>query len=385
MENSSSGSADSVVPSVARKKPSLGSHLLKIGLRCAPNWVRHQMRPYQAEYNLRRHGPLYCGLYVSFRCNLDCSWCVNPPLPDGLSLDDYEADVDSVSRLLDHPFFRTVAHINLTGGEPLVNRNIADIIRLIRRRGFLVGMVTNGLLLEHKLPELVGSGISDVRVSMYPHTVDRLAKVLPGLRGKLSVATSYIILHSDLHEHPDRIEKAIRMSRDSGAVGTRLNFYMPAGRHGEEELVYEDDPALADLRARLQDRFPDYPVYWRTAVQRTITSAQDKTCRQPWENFHVDARGNLGLCCRYCFPDPKNGNLFETPLAELMNQPALKGLRAGILASGAVVPKDCENCLYLGGGKAVRKVLDSPLPSLLKKKFFLRKAKVPPPSGGEPS
>ena len=82
---------------------------------------------------MRLHGPLYCGLYVTFRCNLSCPWCVNPPLPEGLGLDDFEADEASVSRLLDHPLFRTVAHINLTGGEPLFNRNIEGIIRLIRR------------------------------------------------------------------------------------------------------------------------------------------------------------------------------------------------------------------------------------------------------------
>jgi organic radical activating enzyme len=285
------------------KEPTLATRMVRLGLRCAPNWLRHQVLGYRPEYNLRRHGPLYCGIYVTFRCNLACSWCVNPPLPEGTCLDDYEADVESVARILDHPLMRTVAHINLTGGEPLTNKNIGGIIRLIRRRGFLVGMVTNGLLLENRVDELLDAGIADVRVSMYHNTVDRLATVLPKLRGKLSVATSYIILKTELHQRPEAIEKAVQMSMESGAVGTRLNFYMPAGQHGEEELVYEDDPALADLRARLKSRFPDYRIYWRSALQRTIASGKDKTCRQPWENFHVDARGNLGLCCRYCFPN----------------------------------------------------------------------------------
>ncbi|NCA83560.1 MAG: radical SAM protein [Opitutae bacterium] len=187
------------------KAHSMGASLLRVGLRCGPNWLRHHVLPYRAEYDIRRQGPMYVGLYVTFRCNLACSWCVNPPLPPGLGLDDYEADVESVSRLLDHPFFRTVAHLNLTGGEPLMNKNLGGIIRLIRRRGFLVGMVTNGLLLEGRLPELLDVGISDIRVSMYDNTVDRLATVLPRLRGRLHIATSYLVLKSVLRDHPETI------------------------------------------------------------------------------------------------------------------------------------------------------------------------------------
>ena len=349
--------------------PTIGVRLAKLGLRCGPNWLRHHVLGYKAEYDLRRHGPLYCGLYVTFRCNLACSWCVNPPLPKGLTLDDYEADEASVEKLLGHPLFRTVAHVNLTGGEPLTNKNLPGIARLIRRKGFLVGMVTNGLLLESRLEELAASGIADVRVSTYNNTLDRLAETLPRLRGKLHVATSYIIMNSELHGNPEAIEKAVRVGAESGAVGTRLNFYMPAGKHGTEELVYEDDPALADLKARLADRFPDYRIYWRPAVRRTIEGAADKTCRQPWENFHVDARGNLGLCCRHCFPLPENGNLFGQPPGELLNKPRLRGMRAGILDPGPTVPKDCENCLYLGGGNAARKVFASPLPTLIRRKL----------------
>ena len=75
------------------------------------------------------------------------------------------------------------------------------------------------------------------------------------------------------------------------------------------------------------------------------------------------------MCCRFCFPSPENGNLFEQPPGELLNTPRLKGMRAGILAPGPVVPKDCENCLYLSGEKAAKKVLASPLPTLIRRRL----------------
>lgn len=351
--------------------------LLRLVGSCGPNWLRHQLLPYRAAYELGRHAPMYCGLYVTFRCNLSCPWCVNPSLPAGLSLDDYEADVASVIRLLDHPLFRSVAHINLTGGEPLMNRHLPGIIRLIRQRGFLVGMVTNGLLLEEQLTELLDAGVADVRVSIYPNTVDRLAEILPRLCGKLPIATSYIILKSELDEQPDAIEKVVRISMESGAVGSRLNFYMPTTEHGSKDIVYEDDPALADLKVRLASRFPDYAVYWRPAVQRTIRGGKDKTCRQLWENFHVDARGNLGLCCRYCFPDKERaGNLFEQAVPELLNSKQLQRMRAALLDPGSAIPAECSQCLYLSSSKAAHKFVTSPLPSLIRRSSALHRRRA---------
>ena len=47
----------------------------------------------------------------------------------------------------------------------------------------------------------------------------------------------------------------------------------------------------------------------------------------------------------------------------------MQAWRAALLDAGAGVPKECVNCLYLNGGGAARKVLASPLPTLIRKKL----------------
>ena len=54
-----------------------------------------------------------------------------------------------------------------TGGEPLVRADITECGRAITERGFIWGMVTNGMLLtEEKLNELVRNGLRSIAISL---------------------------------------------------------------------------------------------------------------------------------------------------------------------------------------------------------------------------
>lgn len=340
-------------------------------MRAGPNWLRHLFLPYREEYNIRRHAPLYCGMYVTFRCNLTCPWCLVPRFPENRAMDDYEATPAAVERLLKHPLFAGVAHVNLTGGEPLLNNSLFDIVRLLRRRGYMTGIVTNGLLLEDRLQEVKDAAIDNIRISIYQNTVDKIATLLPRLRDDIMIATSYIILRTELHNNPEAIEDVVRISHDSECIATRINFYIPTGDCDGTEVVWEDDSALHDLKKRLADRFPKYKIFWRPATKRTVTGAAEKTCRQLWETFHVDALGNLGLCCKLCGTfDAKGGNLFSTEMDDLFNSEYLRGMRAKLISPGPDIPEDCADCLYLSSSRALSKALASPMPQMIGNSLF---------------
>jgi len=276
-----------------------------------------------------------------------------------------------VERLLGHPLFKNVAYINLTGGEPLLNNSLFDIVRLLRKRGYMTGIVTNGLRLEDRIEEVKDAAVDDIRISIYKNTVNEIATILPRLRDKIMIATSYIILRTELHENPVAIEDIVRLSHDSGCIATRMNFYIPMGECGPEEIVYEDDPVLHDLKRRLASMFPKYKIFWRPAATRRIRSATDKTCRQLWETFHVDALGDLGLCCKLCGTfDSQGGNLMSTKMDDLFNSKCLRGMRADLISPGPEIPKDCVDCLYLGSSTAISKAVASPIPRMIRNSLF---------------
>ena len=103
----------------------------------------------------------------TLRCNLNCRHCgsdcrVVAEQPD-MPLADCEKVLDDI-----------VAHVSpydimviTTGGEPLVRPDFVQCGRAIAKRGFIWGMVSNGMLLtEEKLNELVANGLRSLAISL---------------------------------------------------------------------------------------------------------------------------------------------------------------------------------------------------------------------------
>lgn len=86
--------------------------------------------------------PFSASFAVSNRCNIRCSYCNFPHMdPSELSL----SDIDIIFRRLAKA---GVKRLGLLGGEPLLRRDILDIIALAGDRGFMVSLNTNLLLYD---------------------------------------------------------------------------------------------------------------------------------------------------------------------------------------------------------------------------------------------
>lgn len=113
----------------------------------------------------------YLRISVTDRCNFRCSYCMpahlfgqNYPFipPDEL------LSFDEITRLAKVLIQLGVSKIRLTGGEPLVRKNIEHLItRLVAIDGIdEVTMTTNGLLLAKRAYDLKQAGLSRLNVSL---------------------------------------------------------------------------------------------------------------------------------------------------------------------------------------------------------------------------
>ncbi len=320
--------------------------LFTVSPACVLNYAVYKVRRPRPEIKLSRCGFVSASILVNRRCNLKCPWCVNGTLPPGLSLQDFDMDTERMKRLLSHPAIKRCLYIGLTGGEPLLNDHIADIIRLVRQYGHIAGLVTNGILLRDRIRELKQSGVNQVSVSVYHASISALCNILPESNRILPARTTAIIQRSELENTPGKIEDIIRLSCESGCRGTMLTFLFPQG--GErDEVVYDDNQAYRDFKRCMTEKYPKYPLYWPTPLVRT-PSQKDKKCRMPWFFLIVDAKGNVGLCCNYP-PDPnsKYGNLFDDLSENAFNLPEARELRTGLLANSSGVPAKCRDCFII--------------------------------------
>ena len=106
-------------------------------------------------------------LSVTDRCNLRCHYCM--PEADYIWLPREDVlSFEETSRLADLFAEVGVTRLRLTGGEPLLRRDLPSLVALLAAKPWLtdLAMTTNGILLADALPDLQRAGLHRVTVSL---------------------------------------------------------------------------------------------------------------------------------------------------------------------------------------------------------------------------
>src|SRR5687768_8907330 len=103
---------------------------------------------------------------VTDRCNLRCVYCMPE---DVVFMDRKELlSFEEITRFVEMVAPLGIDKIRLTGGEPLMRRDLARLVSmLVRVPGIKdVGLTTNGLLLTDHAQELYDAGLRRINVSL---------------------------------------------------------------------------------------------------------------------------------------------------------------------------------------------------------------------------
>src|SRR5713226_1929919 len=113
-------------------------------------------------------------LSVTDRCNLRCSYCMPEaeyvwlPRQDLLQFEEMSALVDVFTAA-------GVDKIRLTGGEPLLRRDLPDLVRMLARKSAVrdLALTTNGVALADQAGALRAAGLHRITVSLDTLQPDR--------------------------------------------------------------------------------------------------------------------------------------------------------------------------------------------------------------------
>lgn len=91
-----------------------------------------------------------CNYYVTYRCNAKCSFCDiwEQPSPY-VTLENVKKNLRDLKAL-------GVKVIDFTGGEPLLHRDLAAMLKLAKDFGFITTVTTNGLLYPKNAEKIAG-------------------------------------------------------------------------------------------------------------------------------------------------------------------------------------------------------------------------------------
>ncbi|WP_419757801.1 radical SAM/SPASM domain-containing protein [Acidisoma sp.] len=317
--------------------------------------------------------PVCLYLEVTNRCNLLCETCprtfetLEPPAD--MSWELFTKIVDQVPN---------VARVVLHGvGEPMLVKQLPQMIRYLKDRGTYVLFNTNGTLLQPKrFQELIDTGLDELRVSLDAADRETYLKV----RGKdyfnrivrdvgkfiayqkLVGATSprVSLWLTGLKETVDQLPDFVRLSASMGVTEVHLQrlVFDESGygmaraesslfevTQAQEQAAIEAAQAIgATLGVTLDASGATEPGL---SLKRQEDDTPWATCRRPWSLMYFTAHGRALPCCIAPFSvrgysNYTLGDATQSSLREIWNSPAYRDFRTSLLSEAPPAP--CANC-----------------------------------------
>ena len=109
----------------------------------------------------------YLRVSVTDKCNLRCIYCMPKDHKDFLDNKD-QLTSNEVFRIIKEAVSLGISKIRFTGGEPLVRKDIVDLIGMVNELEGIeeICMTTNGVLLHDNLDKLAINGLNRVNISL---------------------------------------------------------------------------------------------------------------------------------------------------------------------------------------------------------------------------
>lgn len=182
----------------------------------------------------------YLRISVTDRCNLRCKYC----MPDGninLIKSKDILDFDEIVKIVKTAAKLGVNKVRLTGGEPLVRKNLDVLIKRIKNIKKIneVALTTNGILLKDLAKNLKSAGLDRVNISL--DTLDsqkfkkitgfnKFDKVISGIKEARKVGLTPIKINTVIMKgvNDSEIDRFINMAIENGLI-IRFIEFMPSG------------------------------------------------------------------------------------------------------------------------------------------------------------
>ena len=203
----------------------------------------------------------YLRLSVTDLCNLRCRYC----MPDGVEKLEREAVLTYEEFLRLAALFARcgIDTVRVTGGEPLVRRNVAQLVAGLKATPGIrrVTLTTNAVLLAEQLPTLLDAGLDSVNISLdtlRPEVFrqitarDDFAAVQAGLQAALQSGLPVklnCVPQAGVNE--GELEQLAALAKDN-AMQVRFIEMMPIGYGAAMPCI-----SGPELRARFARRWPE--------------------------------------------------------------------------------------------------------------------------------
>jgi len=303
--------------------------------------------------------PFHINFEITNRCNHGCYFC-------SAELRKYcrkDLPTRDIIRIISKIANEDVYSVFLTGGEPLLRKDLPLIIKECLDYGINVSLSTNGVMADEKTSKLVASaGLEEIQVSIHaPNEIhDKMVGVegaiegaLKGLKNLIEAGFSVIVAAVPTKmNHPLLPELAERVQQ-MGARCFRVLRLMPHSRSVLEQIVpYREMQMLVKRLSGFAHRLNNFAASIHTSAGFS-TEAYDlehwekilhplsHTCSAGKVTMGIMANGDCVPCLEIKNPKMICGNILHQSFSEIWDSKPMSLLR---LATPDKYRGRCEEC-----------------------------------------
>ena len=255
-------------------------------------------------------------------CNLQCSFCHGHSRPARqLSLEEFARILEQLQGKTQYIYYHLM-------GEPLTHPLLPEFIRMATAQGFYSMITTNGTLLQKRGDALLDAGVYKVSISLHSFET-----------GEEAAHRQYLTQVADFAEKAAGLGVIICLrlwnrGHETGSPEAMLRQLLP-GDWQENTRGYR---VRDKLFLEWGDRFT-----WPDRENDIQEGAP--VCYGMRNQFGILSDGTVVPCCLDSDGVINLGNVFETPLAEILTSPRATAIGEGF-QRGVATEDLCRRCPY---------------------------------------
>lgn len=303
-------------------------------------------------------------LHLSDRCNLSCKQCFLGEKPVEskytLTVSEIKSIISDISK---YRGYHKIA-IDLTGGEPLLNKSIIDIVDVCMTDNTFPRIITNGTLLDGHLSKKLAMKDVSVTVSLDGATVDSndflrgkgtFEKIIKNIKLAVSNGLRVFLSMTVFDGNQNEVIEYLKLAKDLGVQGVNFSFLTKVGNATVNQLHPANQYKVIINICHYVAEHTEYITLLDKSLIAVIfdivkTPFKCVCCGSGVNVLAITETGDCYPCPTFQLNDFKLGNIREENLDNILHNKILDGFQKLSVTNKDSQCNTCDVRFFCGGG-----------------------------------